>query len=84
MTMNIVKKLGWQLYLINPYEHMFENMEDLPKANYLNQVFRYSFKKGAKNRKMMINIYDWLKIIIILFYIYSRIQYLAGLCSWKF
>ena len=38
MTTNIVKKLGWQVYLINPYEHMYESLEDMPKANYLNQV----------------------------------------------
>ena len=37
-TMNIVKKLGWQLYITNPYEHMYEKLEDMPKANYLNQV----------------------------------------------
>ena len=36
--MNVVKKLGWQLYLTNPYEHMYEKLEDMPKANYLNQV----------------------------------------------
>ena len=38
VTMNVVKKLGWQLYLTNPYEHMYEKLEDMPKANYLNQV----------------------------------------------
>ena len=38
VTMNIVKKLGWQLYITNPYEHMYEKLEDMPKANYLNQV----------------------------------------------
>ena len=37
-TVNIVKKLGWQLYITNPYEHMYEKLEDMPKANYLNQV----------------------------------------------
>ena len=38
VTMNVVKKLGWQFYLTNPYEHMYEKLEDMPKANYLNQV----------------------------------------------
>ena len=38
VTMNLVKKLGWQVYLTNPYEHMYEKLEDMPKANYLNQV----------------------------------------------
>ena len=38
VTMNVVKKLGWQLYITNPYEHMYERLEDMPKANYLNQV----------------------------------------------
>ena len=37
-TVNIIKKLGWQVYLTNPYEHMYERLEDMPKANYLNQV----------------------------------------------
>lgn len=38
VTMNVVKKLGWQLYITNPYEHMYEKLDDMPKANYLNQV----------------------------------------------
>ena len=34
--MDIVKKIGWQFYLVNPYEHMYENVEDVP--SYINEV----------------------------------------------
>ena len=38
LTMNIIKKLGWQFYLVNPYEHMYENVDDLPPGFYVNEV----------------------------------------------
>ena len=42
-TVAILKKVGWQFYVVNPHEHMFEKVEDLPKPSYVNQVsFVYS------------------------------------------
>jgi len=54
VTMNVVKKLGWQLYLTNPYEHMYEKLEDMPKANYLNQS--YPIFAGLVFLEIIINI----------------------------
>ena len=48
-TVNIIKKLGWQVYLTNPYEHMYERLEDMPKANYLNQVRDITRRNEIKN-----------------------------------
>ena len=53
VTMNVVKKLGWQLYLTNPYEHMYEKLEDMPKANYLNQV-KFIFYEITYPQKIII------------------------------
>ena len=39
MSISLIKKLGWQLYLVNPREHMYEKMEDLPNPTYVSQVF---------------------------------------------
>ena len=38
MTLEVVKKLGWQFYLVNPREHMYKKVEDLPTSSYISQV----------------------------------------------
>ena len=38
MSISLIKKLGWQLYLVNPREHMYEKIEDLPNPTYVSQV----------------------------------------------
>ena len=60
-TVNIIKKLGWQVYLTNPYEHMYERLEDMPKANYLNQV---------RDITRLNNITNYISIVIL-----KRIKY---------
>ena len=37
-TMKTIEKIGWQFYLVNPYDHMYEKVEDLPNPTYTNQV----------------------------------------------
>ena len=34
--MEIIKKIGWQFYLVNPVDHMYENVEEVP--HYINEV----------------------------------------------
>lgn len=36
--MDIIEKIGWQFYLVNPYKHMYEDVNDLPTASYTTQV----------------------------------------------
>lgn len=87
MTINFVKKLGWQLYLINPYEHMYENMEDLPKANYLNQVIilnKYKVQCLALNYYIRSQrLYPSSNCLLSLIPEYSHTQYSPGLFSWR-
>ena len=41
--MDVMKKVGWQFYLVNPHEHMYENVEDFPTPSYINQVNTLNF-----------------------------------------
>ena len=68
VTMNVVKKLGWQLYLTNPYEHMYEKLEDMPKANYLNQVKLVYYVIPCPKKKCLVIIE---KAILIFFELHS-------------
>ena len=45
-TVDVLKKVGWQFYVVNPYEHMFEKPEDLPKPSYVNQVCSVHLKEN--------------------------------------
>ena len=35
---DMIKKVGWQFYLVDPREHMFEKIDDLPTPPYTSQV----------------------------------------------
>ena len=37
-TIKTIEKIGWQFYLVNPNNHMYEKVEDLPNPSYTNQV----------------------------------------------
>ena len=36
-----IEKIGWQFYLVNPKDHMFEKVDDLPNPSYTNQVMNF-------------------------------------------
>ena len=83
-TINFVKKLGWQLYLINPYEHMYENMEDLPKSNYLNQVcIRLEYILILILLYSVKRLYPLQNSKLFLIVEFSRSQYLPDLFYWR-
>ena len=42
IAMKTIEKISWQFYLVNPYDHMYEKVEDLPKPSYTNQVIHLS------------------------------------------
>ena len=37
-TVRTIEKIGWQFYLVNPHDHMYEKVEDFPTPSYTNQV----------------------------------------------
>ena len=82
ITVNIIKKLGWQVYLTNPYEHMYERLEDMPKANYLNQVRDIARLNEITNCVIIFYLSSYKNIRYHHFY-RSLILFLLDWFSWK-
>ena len=40
-TVRTIEKIGWQFYLVNPRDHMYEKVEDFPTPSYTNQVIKF-------------------------------------------
>ena len=45
LTIRTIEKVGWQFYLLNPRDHMYEKVEDFPTPSYTNQVRYFIFNK---------------------------------------
>ena len=45
LTIRTIEKVGWQFYLVNPRDHMYEKVEDFPTPSYTNQVRYFVLNK---------------------------------------